>query len=62
MDTPSFKLPKNEFDEKKCLIIVPTFEATHSVFITTDDNKSFQFTTSGQLVEAPKLVEKLLTN
>ena len=37
----------NVSDQKKNLLEVPTFEATISVFITTDDNNSFPITTTG---------------
>ena len=41
MQTLSFNPPINLVEEGKWLLAVSSFEATKSVFIITDENKSF---------------------
>ena len=43
----SFSPPVNLIEEEEWLLAVTSFEATNSVFNTTDENNSFSITTTG---------------
>ena len=45
MQTSSFSRPINLSEEGKWLVAVTSFEATNSIFIMTDENKSFSIST-----------------
>ena len=47
METFSFNAPKNCFEEEKWLLTFTTLEATNSVIIKTDENKSISNWTPG---------------
>ena len=47
METFSFNPPINLFEEGKWFLAVTSFEATNSVFIITNENKSFSTTIPG---------------
>ena len=47
MQTLSFNPPTNLVEESKWLLAVSSFQATNSVFIKTDENKSYSISTPG---------------
>ena len=59
--TFSFNPPINLSEEGKCLLAVPSFEATNSVFNRTDENISFSITIPShwQTKSAEKTIDEL---
>ena len=61
METFSFSRPINLVEESKWLLAVTSFEATNSVFNTTNDSKNFLISISGHRTSADgeELIDKL---